>query len=86
MMKKKVETSLSGMAEASQRMEKEENVKAIETGKRTPGRGRPAKAESTVTMSIRITEARKQKLKVYAAMHGTTISDLIAEYAESLDI
>ena len=48
-------------------------------------RGRPVTKEQTVPMSIRITEARKQKLKIYAAQHGTTISEMIANFADGLE-
>ena len=81
MTKKKAENSLRGIVAESQNAENE----AIAAEKQTSGRGRPAKAEPTITMSIRITEDRRQKLKVYSAMHGTTISDLIADFADSLE-
>ena len=48
-------------------------------------RGRPSKNEEPrVTMSIRITDERKQILKLYAAKHGTTVSDLISSYVDEL--
>ena len=68
-------------------MAKEKNTIASSgnTSATSAGRGRPKAPEPTVTMSIRITEERKKKLKVYAAMHGITISEMIAEYADGLE-
>ena len=52
---------------------------------KTVRRGRPSKNEEPrVTMSIRITDERKQILKLYAAKHGTTVSDLISSYVDEL--
>ena len=52
---------------------------------KTVRRGRPSKSEEPrVTMSIRITDERKQILKLYAAKHNMTVSDLISSYVEDL--
>ena len=40
--------------------------------------------EPKVTMCIRITVTRKQKLKLYAAKHDTTVSGLISSYVDRL--
>lgn len=71
--------------QAQSRKENQASIEqAIETGK-SAGRGRPVKhTEPTTTMSIRISEDRKYALKMYATEHRTTISDLIAQFADSL--
>lgn len=40
--------------------------------------------EKTITASIRITRERKQKIKEYAVINNTTISDLISNYIDQL--
>ena len=52
---------------------------------KTVRRERPSKSEEPrVTMSIRITDERKRILKLYAAKHNMTVSDLISSYVEDL--
>ena len=75
-------TAANGRAEEQKTIE--ESIK-----KKKPkmvGRGRPAKStESTITVTIRMTEDRKQKLKEYAVKNRRTVSDVIAEFIDGLD-
>ena len=74
---------------AAERMhDQEEKEQAIMTGKpieKTVGRGRPATNDApTKTVSIRMTDERRQKLKIYAATNNRTISDIIGEFIDNL--
>lgn len=84
-MPKKVESSLFRAQAQSRKAEQEAIEMSIAGADAGVKRGRPVTKEKTVPMSIRITEERKQKLKVYAAQHGTTISEMIAGFADSLE-
>ena len=87
MAKQKVDAGLFGKAAAARREEQqaiEETIRTGEESKQT-GRGRPAKNEDhTITVTIRMTEERKKKLKAYAGMSNRTISDLVSEFVDGL--
>jgi len=72
---------------ANKRKAEQDSIEKTLTGEMpSVGRGRPIKtSEPTTTMSIRITEKRKQAIKIYAVEHGTTISDMIAKFIDELD-
>ena len=44
----------------------------------------PAKKESRITMNVSLYESERTFLKIYAAKHGTNVSDLIHQYVEML--
>ena len=44
----------------------------------------PAKKESRITMNVSLYELERTFLKIYAAKHGTNVSDLIHQYVEML--
>lgn len=37
-----------------------------------------------VLLGVRVTEAERQKIKMYAVQHGTTVTQLIRQYIDSL--
>ena len=86
MAKVKVGADMFRQKAQNRKADQEAIEKTIVTGEQaSAGRGRPVKhTEPTTTMSRRISEDLKQTLKMYAAAHRTTISDLISEYARSL--
>ena len=83
----KMSGNVFGQAAANRKAEQENIEQTIKSGEQSSGRGRPPKtgAEKTITVSVRMTEETKMKLKVYAAKHGVTVSDLIKDYADGLD-
>ena len=64
----------------------EQSIVHDEPVKTESRRGRPAgqSSEHTITVTVRMTAARRQKLKQYAVMHDRTISDVLAEFVDSL--
>lgn len=88
MAKSKVNASLFGKAATARREEQQAIEETIRTGEESkqPGRGRPAKNEEpTITVTVRMTAERKQKLKEYAVMNKRTVSDVLAEFVDSLN-
>lgn len=87
MPKKKVDAGLFGKAAAARREEQlsiEETIKSAEESRQT-GRGRPVKNEEpTITVTVRMTADRKQKLKEFAVMNQRTVSDVLSEFVDSL--
>ena len=86
MAKPKVGADLFSQKAKSRKAEQEAIQKTIATGK--PGRGRPPKqdTEPTITVTMRMTAERRQKLKEYAVKHRRTVSDVLAEFVDSLDV
>lgn len=87
MAKPKVDAGLFGKAAAERKEEQQTIEETIRTGEenKRPGRGRPAKnEESTITVTVRMTADRKQKLKEYAVMNKRTVSDVLSEFVDSL--
>lgn len=41
-------------------------------------------SDSQVLLGVRVTETERQKIKVYAARHGKTITELVKEYIRTL--
>lgn len=83
----KMSGNVFGQASASCKAEQESIEQTIKSGKTSTGRGRPSKEnpEKSVTVSLRLSETKKQKLKVYAVTHGKTISDLLEEFIDGLE-
>lgn len=77
-----------GQAAANRKAEQESIEESIKAGEKPAGRGRPPKPESekSITVSIRMSEKTRTKLKVYAVTHGKTISDVITEFVNGLEI
>ena len=75
------------MAADARKVEQEQIEKMIKEGEKRDGRGRPPKVtEPCTTVTLRMTESRKKKLKVYAAKTEKTISDIVAEIIDSLGV
>ena len=74
---------------AEERKEEQQSIEAqIKTGEenKQPGRGRPAKNEEpTITVTVRMTADRKQKLKEYAVINKRTVSDVLSEFIDGLN-
>lgn len=88
MAKPKVDASLFGKAAAARKEEQQTIEETIRTGEESKqsGRGRPVKNEEpTITVTVRMTADRKQKLKEYAVMHKRTISDVLSEFVDGLN-
>ena len=86
MARKKVGSDLFSQAASNRKAEQEAIELTIASGEDKPGRGRPVKnAEPTITVTVRMTEDRRRKLKAYAAMHGRSISDVLAEFIDGLE-
>ena len=88
MAKQKVDVGLFGKAAAARREEQqaiEETIRTGEESKQT-GRGRPVKKEEpTITVTVRMTADRKQKLKEYAVRNKRTVSDVMSEFIDGLN-
>ena len=86
MPKPKVNSNLFGRAATTRREEQQAIEERIRTGEgKKTGRGRPAKNEEpTITVTVRMTADRKQKLKEYAVMNKRTVSDVLSEFVDSL--
>lgn len=87
MSKQKVDASLFGKAAAARREEQHDIEETIRTGEESKqiGRGRPAKnGEPTITVTVRMTADRKQKLKEYAVKNNRTVSDVLSEFVDDL--
>lgn len=88
MAKQKVDADLFGKAAAARREEQHAIEETIRTGEESiqTGRGRPAKNEEpTITVTVRMTADRKQKLKEYAVRNKRTVSDVLSEFVDGLD-
>ena len=59
----------------------------IKSREKSVGRGRPPKdnTEKSITVSIRMSEETKTKLKVYAATHNMTVSEVITAFVNGLE-
>lgn len=44
----------------------------------------PEVTSSQVLLGVRVSEAERQKIKMYAVRHGVTIADLVRRYIDSL--
>lgn len=82
-------TAMLRQAADERKVEQAVTEKAIMTGKETPARGRKPRyteddPKSTVTFTM--TASRKEKLRTYAFNHKVTISDLIGEFVDSLEV
>lgn len=88
MAKQKLGSDLFSKQAKSRREEQQEIEQAIATGKsQKRGRGRPVKdTEPTITVTVRMTQGRKQKLKEYAVRHQRTVSDVLSEFVDSLEM
>ena len=87
MAKQKVNASLFGRAATARKEEQQALEETIRTGEedKRPGRGRPAKNEEpTITVTVRMTADRKQKLKEYAVKNKRTVSDVLSEFIDGL--
>ena len=82
----KMTGNVFGAAAASRKAEQESIEQTIKNEK-PAGRGRPPKenAEKSITVSIRMSEETRTKLKVYAATHNMTVSDVITEFVNGLE-
>ena len=84
----KISKDLFGNAAKSRKEQQEKieaGIKLESSAEQKTGRGRPIKNnEPCVTVTFRMTENRKHRLKVYAANKDKTISDVIAEFVDSL--
>lgn len=78
---------VSGAAAENHKAEQESIEQTIKAGEKPAGRGRPPKdnAEKSITVSIRMSEETKTKLKVYAASHNMTVSDVITDLVNGLE-
>lgn len=86
MAKQKLGSNLFSQQARSRKEEQQEIEKTIATGKKK-GRGRPVKdTEPTITVTVRMTAARRQKLKEYAVRHQRTVSDVLSAFVDSLDM
>ncbi len=88
MAKQKVDAVLFGKAAAARREEQQAIEKTIMTGEESKqtNRGRPIKNEEpTITVTVRMTSDRKQKLKEYAVRNRRTVSDVLSEFVDSLN-
>lgn len=83
----KMTGNVFGMTVSSRKDEQENIVQTIKAREKTTGRGRPPKenAEKSITVSIRMSEETRTKLKVYAAAHHMTVSDVITEFVNGLE-
>ena len=83
----KMSGNVFGQAAANRKAEQESIEQTIKSSEKSSGRGRSPKEnpEKSVTASLRLSEAKKQKLKVYAVTHGKTISDLLEEFIDGLE-
>lgn len=83
----KMTGNVFGAAAASRKAEQESIEQTIKASEKPAGRGRPPKenAEKSITVSIRMSEETKTKLKVYAASHNMTVSDVITEFVNRLE-
>ena len=84
----KMTGNVFGAAAASRKAEQESIEQTIKASEKPTGRGRPPKdnAEKSITVSIRMSEETKTKLKVYAALHNMTVSDVITEFVNGLEV
>ena len=82
----KMTGNVFGAAAANRKAEQESIEKTIKESEKPAGRGRPPKenAEKSITVSIRMSEETRTKLKVYAASHNQTVSDVITEFVNGL--
>lgn len=83
----KMSGNVFGATATNRKAEQESIGQTIKTSKKPVGRGRPPKdnAEKSITVSIRMSEKTKTKLKVYAASHNMTVSDVITEFVNGLE-
>ena len=84
----KMSGNVFGAAAANRKAEQESIEQTIKASEKPIGRGRPPKkiAEKSITVSIRMSEETKTKLKVYAAKNNLTVSDVITEFVNGLEV
>ena len=84
----KMTGNVFGAAAASRKAEQESIEQTIKASEKPVGRGRPPKdnAEKSITVSIRMSEETKTKLKAYAASHNMTVSEVITDFVNGPEV
>lgn len=82
----KMTENVFGQAAAKRQAEQENIEQTIKTG--SASRGRPPKAESekTHTVSVRMTDERQLKLKMYAVKNKMSVSQVLADFIDGLEV
>ena len=85
--KKRTEPTVKELAAAAEKVVIEEEKKKVKVDPARHAGGRPKKYDGpTVIVSYRLPEAAAKKLKVVAALKGTSPAALLIEYINSLEL